>query len=570
MKRCFYLFTILLFSVSLFVCMGCKAEVSSNSNVFNFSVGDILFSDGTYIKAKDVVHGIPDEQVSKAISVIAVVTDDGRTLGIGLNKGKDLEWAQKGSVGYKTKFSEIASKNSGSVYKGFTFSGDKDGSDNWECICGVDSVGSVDAAVNYPVFDFANNYGVESGLEGTEYESGWYVPSAYELYGVYKNSEVVQKSLKAVKGLSFIEGKNQSSYWSSSQSDSFDNKAYQVDFDDGYVDHVYCKYESINVLAMKQFYFGNFNKYNYGIPSITSVKIPPVITGYTGELKITICGENLKGHNITCDYSEVINLEYFGDEQVVATIMCKGVTGEYNVNITCGLESKSGTLKIGKIQCYEVGDIVLADGSSVSVDDVDSYSIDVNNKPVGVVISSLYGGTTGKIMGIQKDVVVWSSEKTAKNKEMFEGIISTYEGDRYEGFIFGGDLIGANNWDYICSVDTEGSKNPEINYPVFNFALNYGSTAGLIGTDFATGWYVPSVAELYDINGKLDVVQKSLTIAGGFDMRLDEVSSTFWSSSTTEHGPYEVVVMRYFDSNVYIDVRYKQYSINSVLVVRDF
>ena len=570
MKRCFYLFTILLFSVSLFVCMGCKAEVSSNSDVFNFSVGDILFSDGTYIRAKDVVYGIPVEQVSKAIAVIAVVTDDGRTLGVGLNKGKDLSWALKDSIGYKTNFSEIASKNSGSIYKGFTFSGDKDGSDNWGYICGVDSVGSVDAAVNYPAFDFASNYGIDSGFEGTEYESGWYVPSVYELYGVYKNSEMVQKSLKAVKGLSFIEGKNQSSYWSSSQSDSFDNKAYQVDFDDGYVDHVYCKYESINVLAMKQFYFGKFNKYNYGIPSISSVEIPPALTGYTGELKITVYGENLKGHNITCDYSEVINLEYFGDEQVVATIMCKGVTGEYNVNITCGLASKSGTLKIGKIQCYEVGDIILADGSSVSVDGVDSYSIDANNKPVGVVISSLYGGTTGKIMGIQKDVVVWSSEKTAKNKEMFEGIISTYEGDKYEGFILGGDLIGADNWDYICSVDTEGTKNPEINYPVFNFALNYGSTAGLIGTDFETGWYVPSAAELYDINGKLDVVQKSLTIAGGFDMKLDEVSSTFWSSSTTEHGPYEVVVMRYFDSNVYIDVRYKQYSINSVLVVRDF
>ena len=570
MKKYFNLFTILLFSVSLFVCSGCKVDVSSNSDVFNFSVGDILFSDGTYIRAKDVVYGIPSEQVSKAIAVIAVVTEDGRTLGVGLNKGKDLSWALKNSVGYKTNFSEIASKNSGSVYKGFVFSGDKDGSDNWGYICGVDSVGSDDAAVNYPVFDFASNYGIDSCFEGTEYESGWYVPSVYELYGVYKNFEVVQKSLTAVKGLSFIEGKNQSSYWSSSQSDSFDNKAYQVNFDDGYVDHVYCKYESINVLAMKQFYFGKFNKYNYGIPSISSVEIPSALTGYTGELKITVYGENLKGHNITCDYSEVINLEYFGDKQVVATIMCKGVTGEYNVNITCGLASKSGKLKIGKIQCYEVGDIILADGSSVSVDDVDSYSIDVNNKPIGIVVSSLYGGTSGKIMGIQKDVVVWSSEKTAKNKEMFEGIISTYEGDRYEGFIFGGDLIGEDNWEYICSVDPEGSKNPEMNYPVFNFALNYGSTANLMGTDFENGWYVPSVAELYDINGKLDVVQKSLTIAGGFDMKLDEVSSTFWSSSTTEHGPYEVVVMRYFDTNVYIDVRYKQYSINSVLVVRDF
>ena len=210
----FVLCTILFF-------VGCK-EPEFTPLAQDFSAGDILFSDGTYIKATDVIYGIPDEQVSKAIAVIAFVTDDGRSLGVGLNKGKDLSWATKGSFGYKTNFEKIRAEDSGSVNKGFTFSGDKNGSDNWNNICDVDSLGTDDAVTNYPIFEFANNYGITADLEETNFESGWYVPSVYELYEMYKNSEVIQNSLNLVKGLSIIEGYNQSSYWTSSQSSAFE------------------------------------------------------------------------------------------------------------------------------------------------------------------------------------------------------------------------------------------------------------------------------------------------------------------------------------------------------------
>ena len=298
-----------------------------------FSVGDILFSDGTYIKAKDVCYGIPEEQVSKAIAVISAITSDGRTLGVGLNKGKDLSWATKGSFGYKTNFEKIRAEDSGSIKKGFTFSGDKKGSDNWEYICSLDSMGVDDAEINYPVFHFAQTYGITAGLEETDFEDGWYVPTVYELYEMYKNSEVIQNSLNLVKGLSIIEGYNKSSYWTSSQSSVFENNAFQVNFENGYVDDFYYKDEAVNVVVFKQFFASNFTQFNYKQPSIKSIKIPPAITGYTGELKISICGENLKGYDITCDYSDVLNVEYLSDTEVLITIMCKGIAGEYNVKI---------------------------------------------------------------------------------------------------------------------------------------------------------------------------------------------------------------------------------------------
>ena len=570
MKKKFSVLSIFLFLSSVLFLISCKEpEVIPLSQ--KFSVGDILFSDGTYIKSTDVIYGIPDEQVSKAIAVIAFITDDGRTLGVGLNKGKDLSWATKGSLGYKTNFEKIRAEDSGSVNKGFSFSGDKNGSDNWDYICSIDFEGTNDAEANYPAFNFAQTYGKIAGLEETDFEDGWYVPSVYELYGMYKNFDVIQKSLLTVKGFSFIEGLNQSSYWSSSQSIAFDNKAFQVSFDNGYVDDFYYKYDSINVAVLKQFYINKFSKYTYKNPKITSITIPPAVTGYTGELKITIRGENLKGYTITCDYSEVLNMEYFGDNEVVVTIMCKGVAGEYDVKIKCGSATKVGVLKIGSFQCYEVGDIVLLDGSKVSVDYIDSYLIDENNKPIGVVISSLYGGVTGKIMGIQKTRAIWAPEKTVAYKSSFEGIIATYEGDKHRGFSIGGDLIGSDNWDYICSVDPDGSKNPETNYPIFNFALNYGTTAGLTGTNFYNNWYVPSTSELYDIVDKIDVVQKSLTAAGGYDLRKDELESAFWSSNSTGFSPYYAVVVRYTDKLVYHDVKYKDaYYANNVMVLRDF
>ena len=187
MKNKFSLNIAFLVLTVMFILAGCKnPEIIYTP--YNFTVGDILFSDGTYIKSTDVCYGIPEEQVSKAIAVISAITNDGRTLWIGLEKGKSLVWAPKGSFGYKTTFEEISTKDSGSINKGFHFTGDKKGSDNWEYICSLDSTGVYDAEINYLVFHFAQTYGITAGLEETDFEDGWYVPTVYELYEMFKNS----------------------------------------------------------------------------------------------------------------------------------------------------------------------------------------------------------------------------------------------------------------------------------------------------------------------------------------------------------------------------------------------
>ena len=569
MKNKIYIVTIFLFMCGIFVLVGCKEPDPIHAiSSYKFSVGDILFSDGTYIKATDVCYGIPEEQVSKAIAVISAITSDGRTLGVGLYKGKDLSWATKESLGYKTNFEKIRAEDSGSIKKGFTFSGDKNGSDNWNYICSIDSEGTDDAEINYPAFNFAQTYGKTARLEETDFEDGWYVPTVYELYEMYKNSEVIQNSLKLVKGLSIIEGYNQSSYWTSSQSSAFENNAFQINFENGYVDDFYYKDEAVNVVVFKQFFASNFTQFNYKQPSIKSIKIPPAVEGFTGELKISIRGENLKGYAITCDYSEVLNVEYLSDEEVLITIMCKGIAGEYDVKVSCGLASKVGVLKIGQVKTYNVGDIILADGSKISVDDIGSYSINANNKPIGVCVSSLYGGTTGKIMGLQKGRAVWAYDRTEAMNNAFEKISVTFAGDKIQGYTFGGDLIGADNWDYICSVDPEGTKSPETNYPVFNFALTYGKTANLMGTDYESGWYIPSIVELRELYTKIDIIQKSLTAAGGCELAPLRTGCYFLSSSTIENKNFYIFNIGLYEGDVW-DEAWKGNESN-VLVLRDF
>lgn len=139
-----------------------------------------------------------------------------------------LTWALKDTSGFSTEFTDIIAEFSGSSTDGFTFTGDLDGSDNWNYICSVDPEGTKDAATNYPAFDFAENYGTTQGYSD-EFASGWYIPSISELYEVYKNKPTLNKSLKKADGFEI----DRSWFWSSSQSSSIVKCAIRLLFVEG-------------------------------------------------------------------------------------------------------------------------------------------------------------------------------------------------------------------------------------------------------------------------------------------------------------------------------------------------
>ena len=158
--------------------------------------------------------------------------------------GSDLVWAKDGSTGYKTMFEGIictpSQKGSGAAQTA-TFTGDSDGSDNWEYIKAVDPAGSADAATNYPAFNWVNQYNTQYVAQLNHKTFNWYMPSLAELCEVYKNKDKINASLKTIHDASggsayADESLGTNFYWSSSQFASLNYRTWRVYFSDGNVD----------------------------------------------------------------------------------------------------------------------------------------------------------------------------------------------------------------------------------------------------------------------------------------------------------------------------------------------
>ena len=211
-------------------------------------VGDIILTDGTTFDVANLASYTTDES-NKPVAIVAGFNAKGAVLGLGLQKsGSTLFWAPIGTTGYTTNFTDIIAKYARDSDNGYTFTGDLDGSDNWEYICSVDSEGTKDAAKNYPAFNFANTYGTNQSYTG-DLATGWYIPSIAELYKVYQNKTTLQTSLTAVGGFTIGTG----NYWSSSQSSNGYNYAYDLGFSDGYIYGYDGESYNYNVLVVRAF-----------------------------------------------------------------------------------------------------------------------------------------------------------------------------------------------------------------------------------------------------------------------------------------------------------------------------
>ena len=170
------------------------------------SIGDIVFADGS---ATAWTKGLTltKEQKSKAVAVIFYTPLNDSMLGVAIHNTNgenpyEYSWAKEETTGCSTNFSTIVctpkprgSKTSEIAY----FDGDKDGSDNWSEICKLDSTAQAKMEANYPAFYWANNYAENHGLTG-EHESGWYMPSIFELAELYREVETVNNALTAAGG----------------------------------------------------------------------------------------------------------------------------------------------------------------------------------------------------------------------------------------------------------------------------------------------------------------------------------------------------------------------------------
>lgn len=116
-----------------------SAESKNDFVSAQYEIGDIILADGSVVKEADFI--IVDSS-NVPIAVIAGFQEDGTALGIGVHRSDmPLQWASDDSAGYATNFTNTVCKQKSD----FDFSGDKDGSDNWDAICIQDSEDTLDA-----------------------------------------------------------------------------------------------------------------------------------------------------------------------------------------------------------------------------------------------------------------------------------------------------------------------------------------------------------------------------------------------------------------------------------------
>ena len=282
----------------------------------------------------------------------------------------------------------------------------------------------------------------------------------------------------------------------------------------------------------------------YGEPVIESVVIPKAGTPYGGnKLPVKITGKNFKGADVRkTDFSgsgaAFSNFKIISDTFATAEVECPSVAGDITVTVTCKTTSKGGALSVKDYSAYTVGKIVLSDKRLVS-----GYytTIDPSNPPVGIICFHRYG--VPKMIALRSSFggLAWAKDGSTGYKTVFKDIIctpSTWGNGAASSATFTGDVDGSDNWEYIKSIDIEGTAEAVVseNYPAFNWVAQYNTAykTALVGKTFA--WYMPTLAELCEVYKNRIIINKSLAkiygLANGSSYADAKLADDwYWSSS---------------------------------------
>ncbi|MBQ6781556.1 MAG: DUF1566 domain-containing protein [Treponema sp.] len=319
--------------------------------------------------------------------------------------------------------------------------------------------------------------------------------------------------------------------------------------------------------------------------SLTSLSVPQVGNTVAGKsVSATIIGENFdekmdfSRFTATCSAMPSIvsgtTFTWVSDTVLTATLTIPSAAGDYDITVAYGENSVKGTLKVQDFSAYSVGDVLLSDGTIVPYNaDNLTFTDEQKAKAVGVLYGFDEYGTPSGWLGLYNSsggtnsgYKVWAQSGTKGYNTMLTDIICTPSEKYYSGSAdkaaFTGDTDGSDNWAYICSVDPEGTADAATNYPAFNYVNTYASTFGLTG-GYATGWYMPSIAELCYIYRSKDVLNSVLDALDGIQL----YSGYYWSSSQYADSTNNAWGLSF--ANGYLNDYYKDYD-GYVCCVRAF
>lgn len=171
-------------------------ESEETNDVFeNIHTGDLIFSDGL---VEGIVFGKNEEGIPLYVSIDNV---------------QNLQWAVENSIGAVTKINAIAAKIANSTdFANIEFTGDTNGSDNFDEIIALSINDNSFSIENYPIFAFASNTG-----------DNWYIPTAKEIYDLYSEKDLINKKLAELQKDPLFEDGH---WWTSSQGAKKDTAFY--------------------------------------------------------------------------------------------------------------------------------------------------------------------------------------------------------------------------------------------------------------------------------------------------------------------------------------------------------
>ena len=199
--------------------------------------------------------------------------------------------------------------------------------------------------------------------------------------------------------------------------------------------------------------------------------------------------------------------EYTAAISVTPPMTLKAIAVKDGMN-NSAVASVSYTIKPDYSKCV-VGDFVLKDGTILSKEETPE-----SGTVAAVIVRAVADGKPALGVGIvhnRSDPWCTSAAGYSKN-------ITALVGDKTSGY-----MDGSDGWEKLKAACSDAESNPE-NYPAWNYSLTYAKKNDLT-EDLATGWYLPTVAELYTIYQNKTAVDESLSKAGGSQFG----TSRYWS-----------------------------------------
>ena len=181
---------------------------------------------------------------------------------------------------------------------------------------------------------------------------------------------------------------------------------------------------------------------------------------------------------------------------------------------------------------YSVGDFVLKNGTVLSKDKTPESST-----VAAVIVRAAADGKPALGVGIvhNKSGLAWCTSSAAGYRTNITALV----GDKARGY-----MDGSDGWEKLKAACSDAESNPE-NYPAWNYSLTYAKNNGLKG-DLATGWYLPTVAELYTIYQNKTAVDASLSKAGGSKFG----TSYYWSCCLDLPGSDVAQVLNFYNGDM--------------------